>query len=174
MTRIRITLLAAIAAALLLAVPAAGAAPVATSGVAIGANMALTDEPAPNQLYDTGTFKGAPFGSGTITATYTFLPRKQVARVDFTLTNASGTVTGVALTTYARTAVLISVNGPAMITGGTGAYAGITSGPLEFSALHNLVTLKVKLSLIGSMQRAPGIGPARFQALGTALGLPRG
>jgi hypothetical protein len=163
----------AAAATLAIAVPAASAAPVAQSGVVIGANMALTGEPAPNQLYDTGTFTGRPFGSGTIEATYTFAPRKQVSKVDFTLTNDKGTVTGVAYTTYSRTTALISVNGPAMITSGTGAYAGIRSGALQFSALHNLITLKVKVSLVGTMQRTPGSTPARFEALGQALGLVR-
>ena len=167
MTRIRITLLAVLAAALLIAVPAAGATqatatkptkiPASGSAIVVAGKIHLDTVTSPLVLVDTGTFTGTPFGSGTTTQTYTLNPATGRARTAIELVTATGTITASAVSYYTTNNVTISFSGVARITGGTGAYAGLTSGALEFQALHSITGKREVFLLLGTTAR-PGRG----------------
>ena len=165
-TRLRVLLVGCLLGALI-AVPAAGAAPspesatkpikipVSGSVVAIVGKTQLDHAESPLVLVDVGTVKGTPYGAGSIELTYTLRPKTGIAETVFTITTATGTVTGQAVSTYAMGNVTISFSGIGLITGGTGAFEGTSSGLLEFNALHSLTGKREVIAFRGSSVR-PG------------------
>ncbi len=155
------TLVALCILAAFIAVPTAGAAAspfnatkptkIQPSGslIAIGGKMNLVTTDG-HVLYDSGTLMGTPFGEGTAEFVYTLKPRTQTAIVDMTITTPTGTVSGVAVTQYATQKVTMTFTGVARFTSGTGAYAGIKTGILQFNTLHNLINLTVRVQIFGS------------------------
>ncbi len=135
----------AVAPAALAAAPASRIVPVAFAG-----KTQLTTVESPLVLEDTGTVKGSPVGSGDIVLAYTLRPKRSVANVAWTITNASGTVTGTATANYTTSNVAITFTGIGRITGGTGAYAGIRSLPLQFNAKHSKTGKKEAIAFTGS------------------------
>ena len=103
----------------------------------------------PLVLQDAGTVTGSPVGSGNITLRYRLLPKRGVAITTFTIVNANGAVRGKALSHYTTNNVTITFTGAARLSGGTGRYAGITSGPLEFNALHSITGKREVISFVG-------------------------
>lgn len=159
----------------LIAVPVANAAPspfdatkpakipAGGSVIAIGGKMYLDSTDGPTILIDKGNLTGTPYGAGTAEFIYTLHPKTSTATVDMTITTPTGTITGVAITRYATQTVTMTFTGAAMITGGTGAYAGATSGVLEYNTLHNLITLNVGVSILGSSKSV--MPPKQLKAL---------
>ena len=147
---------------LLLAVPAfAGATgglmqltkptrPAKGAGVIIVGKTQLASVTSPRVLNDEGTVQGSPIGSGTIKLTYTLHPKAGVAETTFTITNSLGTVSGLAASTYAQPRLHLTFSGAGMLTAGTGAYANITSGLLQFNAVHSITGKKEAIALVGS------------------------
>ena len=132
---------------IVIAIPSqALAAPVAVS---LAGKTHLASVSSPFVLNDIGTIKGSPIGSGTIALTYTLRPKLGTALTTFTITNARGTVSGKAVSSYAVTRLRITFSGAAKLTGGTAAYAGITSGPLEFNAVHSVTGKREAIKLAG-------------------------
>jgi len=109
----------------------------------------LTAMPKPTVLIDTGVVSGSPVGGGTIELTYLLQPRKSMAKTTFTIRNGKGSVRGACASTYTTSAAQILMTGACRIVRGTGAYTGITSTPLQFNADHNLITLKVLVTMQG-------------------------
>lgn len=163
-TRIRL-IIACCALAVLAAFPATGLGAILTSAtkpqkivasgnpVAIAGKIHLVDVVSPFVLLDEGTVTGTPFGSGTTSQTYTLHPKTGIATTAIEIANDSGTVTLEAVSFYTTNNVAISFSGVARITGGTGAYAGLTSGVLEFQALHSLTGKREAFALMGSTAR---------------------
>jgi hypothetical protein len=125
-------------------------APAKGAGVIILGKTHLASVTSPTVLNDEGTVKGSPIGSGTIKLTYTLHPKAGVAETTFTITNSLGTVSGLAVSTYAQTRLHLTFSGAGMLTAGTGAYATITSGLLQFNAIHSITGKKEAIALIGS------------------------
>ncbi len=125
-------------------------APTKGAGVIILGKTHLASVTSPTVLNDEGTVQGSPIGSGTITLTYTLHPKAGVAETTFTITNSLGTVSGLAASTYAQTRLHLTFSGAGMLTAGTGAYASITSGLLQFNAVHSITGKKEVIALIGS------------------------
>ena len=136
-----------------LALAALGSASAAPARKAVAVNIAgpthLDTVVSPFVLQDVGTVSGSPVGSGDITLIYTLMPKRGVAVTTFTITNANGTVTGKAVSKYTVNTVTLSFTGAGRLTGGTGKYAGITSGPLQFNALHSVTGKKEAISFVG-------------------------
>jgi hypothetical protein len=103
-----------------------------------------------NVITDQGTVSGTPIGSGDITMVFTLNPVTSVATAEFTITNAQGTINGTVNSKYARDGVTLRFKGTSRFTGGTGAYAGITSGPMEYLDVHTLTGQKGQVAFIGS------------------------
>lgn len=125
-------------------------APAKGAGVIIVGKTHLASITSPTVLNDEGTVKGSPIGSGTIKLTYTLHPKAGVAETTFTITNSLGTVSGLAASTYAQTRLHLTFTGVGMLTGGTGAYATITSGLLQFNAVHSITGKKEVIAFVGS------------------------
>lgn len=138
-------LVLASAPAVLAAAPVPRAVPVAIAG-----STQLTTVQSPLELQDTGTVKGSPVGSGSIVLDYALRPARSMARVDWTITNASGTVSGIAAASYTTSNVAITFTGIGRITRGTGRYAGIRSLPLQFNAKHSKTGKKEAIAFQGS------------------------
>lgn len=159
--RIRL-LIASCALGALVALPAAGLAsqqstatkpariPASGSAIIVAGKIHLDTVVSPLVLQDTGTVTGTPFGSGTTTQLYTLHPKTGIAETQIEIDTASGTVTAIAYSNYTTNTATISFSGVGKITGGTGAYAGITSGVLEFQALHALTGKREAFALVGS------------------------
>lgn len=109
----------------------------------------LTAMPKPTVLVDTGVVSGSPVGRGTIELNYLLQPRQGMAKTTFTIRNAKGSVSGACASTYTTSAAQILMTGSCTITRGSRAYKGITSTPLQFNADHNLITLKVLVTMQG-------------------------
>jgi len=131
-------------------VSGAPTAPTKGAGVIILGKTHLATVTSPTVLNDEGTVQGSPIGSGTIKLTYTLHPKAGVAETTFTITNSLGTVSGLAASTYAQTRLHLTFSGAGMLTAGTGAYATITSGLLQFNAIHSITGKKEAIALIGS------------------------
>jgi len=127
-----------------------GTAPAKGAGVIIVGKTQLATVTSPTVLNDEGTVQGSPIGSGTIKLTYTLHPKAGVAETTFTITNSLGTVSGLAASTYAQTRLHLTFSGAGMLTAGTGAYATITSGLLQFNAIHSITGKKEAIALTGS------------------------
>ena len=125
-------------------------APTKGAGVIIVGKTHLASVTSPTVLNDEGTVQGSPIGSGTIKLTYTLHPKAGVAETTFTITNSLGTVSGLAASTYAQTRLHLTFSGAGMLTAGTGAYATITSGLLQFNAIHSITGKKEAIALTGS------------------------
>lgn len=126
----------------------------------------------PNTLLDAGTFSGTPFGSGTTQQTYQLFPKRGVAKVTFSLTNDQGTANGVAYTAFSTTDATFIFTGAGRITGGTGAYAGMSSGMLQFDAIHSKTGKRERFSLVGSASDWGGMGQQQLGAYRASLGVP--
>lgn len=176
-TRIRL-LMAICAVGLLAALPASGLAsaqstatkpsriPASGSAIVVAGKIHLDTVVSPFVLQDSGTITGTPFGSGTTTQIYTLYPKSGRAKTEFEFVTASGTVTAIAISNYTTNKATISFSGIGRITGGTGAYAGMTSGVLEFQALHSITGKREAFSLIGSTATpAAGLNRALLAAL---------
>ena len=125
-------------------------APTKGAGVIILGKTHLASVTSPTVLNDEGNVQGSPIGAGTIKLTYTLHPKAGVAETTFTITNSLGTVSGLAASTYAQTRLHLTFSGAGMLTAGTGAYATITSGLLQFNAIHSITGKKEAIALIGS------------------------
>ncbi len=132
----------------------------APSAVIILGTTHLASITSPTVLNDEGNVKGSPFGSGTIKLTYTLHPAAGVAETTFTITNSLGTISGLAASTYAQTRLRLTFSGAGMLTAGTGAYAAITSGLLEFNAVHSITGKKEAIAFIGTTA-TPSKTPAK-------------
>jgi hypothetical protein len=151
-TRLRVLLACCILGALI-AVPTAIAAPSpenATKPAKIPASGSIVVI-----VGDTGTVKGTPYGAGSIELTYTLRPKLGIAETVFTITTATGTVTGQAVSAYSMGNVTISFSGVGQITGGTGAFEGASSGVLQFNALHSITGKREVIEFRGTTTR-PG------------------
>lgn len=135
-------------------------APTKGAGVIILGKTHLASVTSPTVLNDEGTVKGSPIGSGTIKLTYTLHPKAGVAETTFTITNSLGTISGLAASTYAQTRLRLTFSGAGMLTAGTGAYAAITSGLLEFNAVHSITGKKEAIAFIGTTA-TPSKTPAK-------------
>ncbi len=129
---------------------AQGTAPTKGAGVIIVGKTHLATVTSPTVLNDEGTVQGSPIGAGTIKLTYTLHPKAGVAETTFTITNSLGTVSGLAASTYAQTRLHLTFSGAGMLTAGTGAYATITSGLLEFNAIHSITGKKEAIAFVGT------------------------
>ncbi len=141
-------------AALAIAAPtlAAPATPAAV-GVDLAGHTALAKVESATVLIDRGTLSGSPVGSGRVTLVYTLHPSSGIASTSFIITNARGTVTGAATSTYTVDRLHITFTGTGSITSGTRAYRGIRSGRLEFNALHSITGRREALTLTGRAVR---------------------
>lgn len=143
----------------------------ATGGlIAIAGRTQLADASAPNTLVDTGTVRGRPFGQGTVELAYTLHPRRDVASVAFTITNGRGTVTGVAYASYTTVRLGLIFTGAGRLTGGTGAYAGQTSGVLQFDAIHSKTGQREVIRLLGSTADPGGTAAQQLERYRGAIG----
>lgn len=84
--------------------------------------------PAPGVVVDRGTVTGTPFGKGTIVLTGSLAGGRLEGA--FRLTFKDGSVIGTTSMPFTITGNEIDFAGTSRITGGTGAYRGITSGAL--------------------------------------------
>ena len=125
-------------------------APTKGAGVIILGKTHLASVTSPTVLNDEGNVQGSPIGSGTIKLTYTLHPKAGVAETTFTITNSLGTVSGLAASTYAQTRLHLTFTGVGMLTAGTGAYATITSGLLQFNAVHSITGKREVIAFTGS------------------------
>lgn len=150
-TRVTAGALALIAAGAVAGPSALSAVPSSGAGTSVNivSHDKLTAMPKPNVLIDTGTVSGTPVGSGLIELTYVLRPRQNMAATTFTIRNGKGTVSGACESTYSASNAQILMTGACTLLRGTRAYKGITSTPLAFTADHNLITLKVLVTMRG-------------------------
>jgi hypothetical protein len=90
----------------------------------------------PGTVEDHGTLSGTPLGKGTIVLVGTFANSTLTAT--FRLTFPKGSIIGTTTMPFTITGNEIDFEGTSRLIGGTGAYRGITSGPL---ATHDHNTL---------------------------------
>lgn len=131
----------------------AAPAPPAAVGVNLAGRTALAQVKSATVLIDRGTLAGSPVGSGRVTLVYTLHPGSGIASTSFIITNARGTVTGAATSTYSVDRLHITFTGKGSLTSGTRAYSGLRSGPLEFNALHSITGRKEAITLTGRTVR---------------------
>jgi hypothetical protein len=97
-------------------------------------------------IEDRGTVSGTPFGKGSIDILVTLAGGK--ATGSFRMTFAKGSVSGTVDLPFTISGGEIDFQGTSRITGGTGAYRGITSGALKthdhntLDGQHGVVTVK--------------------------------
>lgn len=133
----------AVAALAILAVAAPAALssrPAQPVPIAIVGTTQLTTMESPLVVQDTGTVKGSPITrgqTGAITLTYQLNPKAGRANVTWLITTKGGTISGTCRTDYTTTNTTWTFTGAGRITGGTGAWRGITSMPLQFNAKHS-------------------------------------
>ena len=100
----------------------------------------------PGTIEDRGTIRGTPFGRGSVAIVGTV--KDLVLSATFRLTYPSGSVYGTATMPFTIDLSGIHFRGTSRITGGTGAYRGISSGNLKtrddntLDGQHGVVTLK--------------------------------
>ncbi len=94
-----------------------------------GATRTIIPPTTPGTVEDHGTVTGTPFGSGSVVLVGTLTGGR--LRGTFRLRFRRGSVTGSVEMPFRITGDQISFRGTSRLTGGTGAYRGITSGPLR-------------------------------------------
>ena len=107
-------------------------APVAPTRHAVsltGRTRTIIPPATPGTVEDHGTVKGTPFGRGSIVLVGTLTGGR--LRGTFRLRFRRGSVTGSVETPFKIKGDRISFRGTSRLTGGTGAYRGIKSGPLR-------------------------------------------
>jgi hypothetical protein len=104
--------------------------------VRIAARLRTVPPLTPGTLEDHGTVTGTPFGRGTVALVGTL----QGGRLDatFRLRLRRGSVLGTATLPFTIAGGRIAFRGTARLTAGTGAYRGITSGPLRVEGSNTL------------------------------------
>jgi hypothetical protein len=105
------------------------------------------DPATPGTVEDHGTLTGAPFGKGTIVLVGTFADNRLTAT--FRLTFRRGSVLGTAKLPYKIADGVITFDGSSRLTGGTGAFRGIRSGPLKTHDTNTLDGQNGRLSVTG-------------------------
>jgi len=128
---------------------AGAAAPPAVKPVTVVGKTHLDTVVSPLVLQDKGTVKGSPIGSADVVLRYTLKPAAGMTSVTYTMTNASGTVTGTALARYSTNNLVITFTGRAAFTSGTGAYAGIKAPTLQFNAKHSITGKREAIAFTG-------------------------
>ena len=98
---------------------------------------------------DTGTATGAPVGSATVALQYRLFPSAGNAGIEITLTNGTGSMSGVCLCDFAKNGAHLDFEGPFVVTGGTGAYAGITGTGLTLRSKQTLTGSKAPIAISG-------------------------
>ena len=134
------TAVAAVAALAIAAPTALSASSAQIIPITIVGKTKLTTMESPLVVQDTGTVKGSPIAkgqTGAITLTYQLNPKAGRANVTWLITTKGGTISGACTTNYTTTNTTWTFTGSGRITGGTGAWRGITSMPLEFNAKHS-------------------------------------
>jgi hypothetical protein len=106
------------------------------------------DPATPGTVEDHGTLSGKPFGKGSIVLVGTFA--NSTLTGGFRLTFPNGSIIGTTLLPFTITGNEIHFKGKSRFTGGTGAYRGITSGPLDTLDTNTLDGQNGKLSVIGA------------------------
>jgi hypothetical protein len=101
----------------------------------------------PGTVEDHGTVAGAPFGPGRIVLVGTFGGGRLNAT--FRLTYPRGSIVGTTSMPYTISGGEISFAGTSRLTGGTGVYRGITSGPLDTHDTNTLDGQNGRLSVAG-------------------------
>jgi N-acetylglucosamine-6-sulfatase len=112
-------------------------------------------------LEDHGTLAGTPFGPGTIVLVGRLTGGRLEASIRMRF--ARGSVLGTASMPFTIADGRISFNGTARLTGGTGAYRGITSGTLQAADTNTLDGQNGRVTVTGFARyraTAPGKGRA--------------
>ena len=102
----------------------------------------------PGSIEDRGTVSGEPFGDGSVTLVGALANSRFVGT--FRLVFARGSISGTATLPFTIIGNSISFNGTARFTAGTGAYRGITSGPLKVRDTNTLDGQSGRVFLEGS------------------------
>ena len=106
--------------------------------------------PAPGVVVDRGTVTGTPFGKGTIVLNGTLAGGRLEGT--FRLTFPRGSVIGATSMPFTITGDEIDFAGTSRITGGTGAYRGITSGALTTRDHNTIDGQNGTLAVTGSVR----------------------
>lgn len=99
-------------------------------------------------LRQTGTFRGAPLGSGKVDVR-TRLGDRQGTRVSFTLKSSRGSVRGAGYANVKFKGTNITYTGKADITGGTGDFAGVRRKGLRFNGKGDLAGERFAVDIAG-------------------------
>jgi hypothetical protein len=102
----------------------------------------------PGTIEDHGSVAGTPFGDGNLVLVGTIAGGRFSGT--FRLTYPRGSITGIAELPFTIAGGMISFDGTARFTAGTGAYRGITSGPLHVRDTNTLDGQSGRVSLEGS------------------------
>jgi hypothetical protein len=118
--------------------------------VSIQGRTKMVTATTPGTVEDHGTVTGTPFGDGRVTLVGRFGGGKLDAT--FRLLFPRGSISGTASLPFTISGGMITFEGTAQFTSGTGVYRGITSGALEVRDTNTLDGQNGRLDLSGSVR----------------------
>lgn len=116
--------------------------------VSVRGTTRLVAAAAPGTIEDRGTVTGTPFGPGTSGVVGTLQDGALTGR--FWLLSARGSISGTFTAPFVLAGGIADLRGTARITGGTGAYRGITAAPLRLRDRFDLGAGRGVLTITGA------------------------
>lgn len=144
---LRTAALLSLAAAGLAAAPSASGAKPASRALSASGQLVQTAKPGRFASVQSGTLRGAPFGSAKMVLRSTL--KQATVTSTFTLTTTAGRVVGRSTARLTLDGDTATYKGTATITGGTKRYRGVRGSNIKFTGIGPVSAKSTRITLTG-------------------------